>query len=72
MEYTKDAPPPSLRNPMQKYMGLRTDWGLIVLKSAEVLPMVADLLTVVSFFVLCIIKLNPVISQIGRCAAEFS
>lgn len=30
--------------------------------------MVSDVLTVLSFVVLCIIKILPVISQVGRCA----
>lgn len=47
-------------------MGLRTDWGLIVLNIAEVLPMVADVLTVLSFMVLCMMKVLPVISQIVK------
>lgn len=52
----------------KRHMGLRTDWGLIVSKVAEVLPMVADFLTVLSFVVLCMIKVVPVIPQVGRCA----
>ena len=47
-------------------MGLRTDWGLIVLNIAEVLPMVSDVLTVLSFVVLCMMKTLPVISQMVK------
>lgn len=32
--------------------------------------MVADVLTVLSFLVLCLIKLLPVISQVGRCVCK--
>ena len=56
----------------KRHMGLRTDWGLIVLNVAEVLPMVADVLTVLSFAVLCMTKIVPVIPQIGRCANYIS
>ena len=34
--------------------------------------MVADVLTVLSFMVLCIMKLNPVISQMIGCALPFN
>ena len=53
-------------------MGLRTVWGLIVLEIVEVLPMVADVLTVLSFIVFCMMKVSPVISQIGRCVKQNS
>jgi hypothetical protein len=48
-------------------MGLRTDCGLIVSKIVEVLPMVADVLTVLSFSVLIVNKVIPVISQNVGC-----
>lgn len=47
-------------------MGLRTDRGLIVLNIAEVLPMVSDVLTVLSFVVFCMTKALPVISQMVK------
>ena len=53
-------------------MGLRTDRGLIVLNVVEVLPMVADVLTILSFCVLCMNKLIPVISQVGSVVNNLS
>ncbi len=43
-----------------------------MLEIVEVLPMVADVLTVLSFIVFCMMKVSPVISQIGRCVKQNS